>query len=46
MCGLVPKILETSERVVNIFLHTGANFAYMLNLHTVSKSAHVNGALS
>ena len=27
--GLVPKILETCERVANIFLATGANFAYM-----------------
>ena len=43
--GLVQKILETCERVANIFLHPGANYTYMFNLHTVCKSAHVNGAL-
>ena len=31
------------ERVANVLLHTGANFAYMQKLHLVSKSAHVNG---
>ena len=45
MQGLVQKILETCERVANIFLHPGANYTYMYNLHTVCKSAHVNGAL-
>ena len=47
MHGLVQKSLETCERVANIFLHPGANYTYMYmyNLHTVCKSAHVNGAL-
>ena len=45
MHGLVQKILDTCERVANIFLHPGANYTYMYNLHTVCKSAHVNGAL-
>ena len=45
MHSLVQKILETCERVENIFLHPGANYTYMYNLHTVCKSAHVNGAL-
>ena len=44
MHGLVQTILETCERVANIFLHPGANYTYMYNLHTVCKSAHVNGA--
>ena len=44
MHGLVPKILETCKREANIFLHTGANFTYEYNFHTVCKSAHVNGA--
>ena len=44
MHSLVQKILETCERVANIFLHPGANYAYMYNLHTVCISAHVNGA--
>ena len=26
-------------------IHKGANYTYMYNLHTVCKSAHVNGAL-
>ena len=26
-------------------IHPGANYTYMYNLHTVCKSAHVNGAL-
>ena len=42
--GLVQKILVTCERVANKFLHPGANYTYMYNLHTVCKSAHVNGA--
>ena len=42
--SLVQKILEPCERVANKFLHPGANYAYMYNLHTVYKSAHVNGA--
>ena len=42
MHSLVQKILDTCERVANLFLHPGAN--YMYNLHTVCKSAHVNGA--
>ena len=29
MYGLVPKILKTCEHVANMFLHTGANLAYM-----------------
>ena len=45
MNGLLEKILEACERVANIFLHPGANYTYMYNLHTVCKSAHVNGAL-
>ena len=45
MHSLVQKILETCERVANIFLHPGANYTYLYNLHTVCKSAHVNGAL-
>ena len=45
MHGLVQKILGTCERVANKFLHPGANYTYMYNLHTVCKSAHVNGAL-
>ena len=45
MHGLVQKSLYTCERVANIFLHPGANYTYMYNLHTVCKSAHVNGAL-
>ena len=45
MHGLVQKILETRERVGNKFLHPGANYTYMYNLHNVCKSAHVNGAL-
>ena len=45
MHGLVQKILATCERIANIFLHPGANYIYMYNLHTVCKSAHVNGAL-
>ena len=44
MHGLVQKILETCERVANKFLHPGANYTYMYNLHIVCKSAHVNGA--
>ena len=44
MHSLVQKILGTCERVANKFLHRGANYAYMYNLHTVCKSAHVNGA--
>ena len=45
MHGLVQKILDTCERVANIFLHPGASYTYMYNLHTVCKSAHVNGAV-
>ena len=47
MHNLVQKILGTCERVANKFLHPGANYTYtcMYNLHTVCKSAHVNGAL-
>ena len=45
MHSLVQKILGTCERVANKFLHPGANYTYMYNLHTVCKSAHVNGAL-
>ena len=45
MHGLVQKSLDTCERIANIFLHPGANYTYMYNLHTVYKSAHVNGAL-
>ena len=45
MHSLVQKILGTCERVANKFLHPGANYAYMYNLHTVCKSAHVNGAI-
>ena len=45
MHGLVQTTLETCERIANIFLHPGANYTYMYNLHTVCKSAHVNGAL-
>ena len=45
MHSLVQKILGTCERVTNKFLHPGANYTYMYNLHTVCKSAHVNGAL-
>ena len=45
MHGLVQKILDTCERVAKIFLHPGANYTYMYNLHIVCKSAHVNGAL-
>ena len=44
MHGLVQKSLDTCERVANIFLHPSANYTYMYNLHTVCKSAHVNGA--
>ena len=40
---LVKKILETCERIANLFLYTCANYTYMYNLHTVCKSAHVNG---
>ena len=43
--GLAQKSLVTCERVANKFLHPGANYTYMYNLHTVCKSAHVNGAL-
>ena len=46
MHSLVQKILGTCERVANIFLHPGANYTYMHNLHTVCKSAHVNGTLT
>ena len=46
MHGLVQKILGTCERVANKFLHPGANYTYMYNLHTVCKSAHVNGAIA
>ena len=42
---LVKKILGTCERVANIFLHPGANYTYMYNLHTVCKPEHVKGAL-
>ena len=45
MHDLVQKILEPCERVAKIFLHPGAIYTYMYNLHTVCKSAHVNGAL-
>ena len=31
---LVQKILVTCEREANKFLHPGANYAYMYNLHT------------
>ena len=44
MHGLVPNIFETCECLANTCLHMVANFAYMLNIHTVSKSLHVNGA--
>mgnify|MGYP000995887371 CR=1 FL=1 len=44
MHGLVQKILGTCERVANKFLHPGANYTYMYNIHPVCKSAHVNGA--
>ena len=44
MHSLVQKILGTCERVANKFLHRGANYTYVYNLHTVCKSAHVNGA--
>ena len=40
MHDLVQNILDTCERVANIFLHPGANYTYMYNLHTVCKSAH------
>ena len=43
--SLVQKTLEPCERAANKFLHPGANYTYMYNLHTVCKSAHVNGAL-
>ena len=43
--GLVQKILEICERTANIFLHPAANYTYMYNLHTVCKSANMNGAL-
>ena len=43
MHGLVQKIEETCEGIANIFLHPDANYTYMYNLHTVCKSAHVNG---
>ena len=33
MHSLVQKILETCERVANIFLHPGANYTYMYNLY-------------
>ena len=46
MHGLVQKILGACERVANKILHPGANYTYMYNLHTVCKSAHVNGALA
>ena len=45
MHSLIQKILGTCERVANKFLHPGANYTYMYNLHTVCKSANVNGAL-
>ena len=45
MHGLVQKILETCERVANIFLHPYANYTYMYSLLTVCKSAYMNGAL-
>ena len=45
MHGLVLKILETCDREANIYLHPGANYTYMYNLHTMCKSAHVNGAI-
>ena len=45
MHGLAQKILDTCERIANIFLHPGANYTYMKSLHTLCKSAHVNGAL-
>ena len=45
MHGLIQKIIETCEPVANIFLHPGANYTYMYNLHTVCKSAHVNRVL-
>ena len=44
MHGLVQKILETCERVANIFLQPGTNYTFMYNLHTLCKWAHVNGA--
>ena len=45
MHSLVRTMLGTCERIANKFLHRGANYTYMYNLHTVCKSAHVNGAL-
>ena len=33
MHGLFQKSLDTCERVANIFLHPGANYTYMYNLH-------------
>ena len=45
MHGLVQKILDACERVANIFLHAGANYTHIYNLHAVCKSARVNGAL-
>ena len=29
LCSLVQKILETCERVANIFLHPGANYIHI-----------------
>ena len=43
--GFIHGLLVTCERVANKFLHPGANYTYMYNLHTMCKSAHVNGAL-
>ena len=45
MLSLVKEILGTCGRVANKFLHPSANYTYMYNLHTVCKSAHVNGAI-
>ena len=39
MYGLVQNILETCERVANIFLHRAANYTY-----TMCKSMRVKGA--
>ena len=49
MKSFVLKFLETCERIANILLHPGAEFAYIyicliyLHVHTVSTSAHVKG---
>ena len=44
MHSLVPKLQSLLRHVILFYLD--ADFSYLQNLHTVSKSPHVNGVLN